>query len=127
MAKKKETKEDEAVKKAVDKVGVRDPIQSDHVSGDIPLNAAVYTADEVDALFATKDHTHSSIQSPDGNTKIKAVDSGKGFIETYGEAIYDCYDVTVDIPQVPGASARIRLSDVSNRLRREDICICVWQ
>ena len=54
MAKKKETKEDEAVKEAVDKVGVREPIQSDHVSGDIPLNAAVYTANEVDALLNSK-------------------------------------------------------------------------
>ena len=113
MAKKKETKEKDAVKKSVANVGVRDPIQSTYAEGDIPLGSAVYTADEVDALFAAKDHTHSSIQSPDGNTKIKAVDSGKGFIETYGEAIYDCYDVTVDIPQVPGASARIRLTDVS--------------
>ena len=50
MAKKKKTKEDEAVKKAVDKVGVRDPIQSTYAEGDIPLGAAVYTADEVDAL-----------------------------------------------------------------------------
>ena len=113
MAKKKETKEKDAVKKSVANVGVRDPIQSTYAEGDIPLGSAVYTADEVDALFAAKDHTHSSIQSSDGNTKIKAVDSGKGFIETYGEAIYDCYDVTVDIPQVPGASARIRLTDVS--------------
>lgn len=52
------------------------------------------------------------LTSSDGSTAIKAVNAGKGFIETYGDVIDHYYDVTVDIPQVSGASARIRLKDV---------------
>ena len=55
------------------------------------------------------------LTSFDGNTAIKAGNAtGKGFIETYGDPVAYSYEVTVDIPQVQGASCRVRIDDTCN-------------
>ena len=73
-----------------------------------------HSSKEILTVDRQSDHTHSAVVSPGGDAQIRISGSGKGFVETFGASIANSYDITVDIPQVPGASCRIRLRDTDD-------------